>query len=137
MRRAKGILLIVAGGTGVGAPAFGLSYVTTFALNAQDVSLSIDPRGWLFLAADVALALWLLQAGQSICSRPARPDERSCRYPQPPPDGGEYRRGGAGDEEFRPVRTASHCPQNTNGPMTGPQMLASGAGRHHRGYAAA
>jgi len=67
MRRTKGLLLIVAGGSVLSPLGFGMGFYAWFLLNHVAVSVDAEPRALLLLAADLGLAAWLYVAGIAAC----------------------------------------------------------------------
>jgi hypothetical protein len=67
MGQAKGILLIVAGGSVLSPLGFGMGFYAWFLLNHVAVSVDAEPRAFLLLAADIGLAAWLYIAGLAAC----------------------------------------------------------------------
>ena len=67
MKRAKGILLIVAGGAALSPIGFVLGFYAYFRLHQVVVGVDAEPRAWLLLAADLGLAAWLYLRGAAIC----------------------------------------------------------------------
>jgi len=73
MRRAKGILLIVAGGTLLSPLGFALGFYAFFRLQHVAVDIALEPRAYALLLLDIGLAAWLYVRGGALYrSMPSR-----------------------------------------------------------------